>query len=247
MIEAASASFRYDGGRWIFRNCSFAAGRGDVLAILGPNGQGKTTLLKSVLGLLPLEEGKINIRGSTGYVPQSADPAFPYSVLDMVIMGRARHVGLFKTPGRRDFDLARLALAQMGLCGFEDRTFSSLSGGERQLVLIARALAAECSLLVLDEPASALDFKNQGVILRTLARLSKRAGLTVLFTTHFPQHAVHLADKVLLMQGAEDFQFGPASEVMTNESLGRLYDMSVCHVTFQHQERLVRTVVPVFT
>jgi len=247
MIEVAGAGFAYDAGRWIFRNCSFRVNRGDVVAILGPNGQGKTTLLKSVLGLLPLSAGTVRVQGSLGYVPQSADPAFPYSVLDMVVMGRARHIGLFGAPGREDFERARDALDRLGLAGFENREFNSLSGGERQLILIARALASECDVLILDEPASALDFRNQEIILSTIADLTAGGGLAVLFTTHYPQHAVHVAGKVLLMHGPEDFQYGPVESVMTDGNLQRLYGMLVRNLTFSHDNRSVRTVVPVFS
>nr|WP_319515094.1 ABC transporter ATP-binding protein [uncultured Cohaesibacter sp.] len=247
MINVKQAGFSYNlEDDWTFRNCSFHIEKGDVLAILGPNGQGKTTLLKTILGVLPLKEGHIEATGTIGYVPQNTSPAFPYSVLDMVVMGRARQISMFRSPGRQDFTKAHEALAQLGLVRFEKRQFSALSGGQRQLVLIARALAAECDILILDEPASALDFKNQQVILQTIERLSRQRQLTVIFTSHYPQHALHSANKALLMHGATDFQFGSVDDVMSDANLSRLYGMEVKNVSFNHANQSVRTVVPVF-
>ncbi|WP_316863338.1 ABC transporter ATP-binding protein [uncultured Cohaesibacter sp.] len=248
MINAKQAGFFYNLEEgWTFKNCSFHLEKGDILAILGPNGQGKTTLLKTILGVLALKEGCIEASGTIGYVPQNTSPAFPYSVLDMVVMGRARQISMFRSPSRQDFTKAREALAQLGLARFEKRQFSDLSGGQRQLVLIARALAAECDILILDEPASALDFKNQQVILQTVERLSRQRQLTVIFTSHYPQHALHSANKALLMHGAADFQFGSVDDVMCDANLSRLYGMEVRNVAFNHANQSVRTVVPVFS
>ncbi len=246
MIRVSKAGFAYDRGGFIFRNHSFSLESGKTLAILGPNGRGKTTLLKTTIGLLPLSEGNILIDGQVGYVPQSASTMFPYSVLDMVVMGRGMHIPLFSSPKQKDYRAAMAALNELGVASFAGRSFLELSGGERQLVLIARALASECRTLILDEPASALDFKNQGIILEALQRLSRRHGLTIIFTTHYPQHAVHVADRVLLMYAAEDYLYGAAAEVLSNHNLNRLYGMDVRNIAFQHKDREVKTIVPVF-
>ncbi len=247
MLEVEQAGFRYNGGGWVFRKHSFRLEPGEITAILGPNGRGKTTLLKTVVGLLKLDEGRISLLGETGYVPQDSWTPFPYSVLDMVVMGRARHIGMFSSPTRADFRTALEFLELLGALRFKDRVFTSLSGGERQIVLIARALASGCGCLLLDEPASALDFKNQEVILKTLRLLSREKGLTVLLTTHYPQHAVHIADKALLMYDPEHYEFGPVGRVMNDETLGRLYGMDIRNINFQHAGREIHTVVPVFS
>lgn len=245
MIRVEKADFRYRDD-WVFRGVSFELGRGQTGAILGPNGRGKTTLLKSILGLLALTTGKAMTGGRTGYVAQRNDMAFSYKVLDVVVMGRASHIGLFQTPNAGDYRIARHTLDRLGIGAFADRLYSQLSGGERQLVMIARALASECEVLILDEPTSALDFANQALILQTLHRIAAEDGLTVLMTTHVPQHAQRLADMVLLMHGPDRQDWGPASEMLTEERLEALYGVPVKALEIEHQGRSASALVPLF-
>ena len=235
------------GGRWIFRRLSFALARGEILVVLGRNGQGKTTLLRALQGLQPMAEGRAEVRGSIGYVPQRASVSFAYSVLDVVLMGRARHLGMFATPGEADYAAARAALEALGIPGFAARRIDQLSGGEQQLVLIARALASECDVLILDEPTSALDFRNQDLILSTIRHVSRQHGLTIVFASHYPQHALHVADKVLLMQGVGDYAFGEVTSVMSEEALGRLYEIPIRKVSVVRDGERVTSMVPVFS
>ena len=219
-----------------------------MVAILGPNGRGKTTLLKAVVGLLKPEEGTVRVKGRIGYVPQRAEVAFAYKAIDMVVMGRARQVGMFRSPTRDDFKKSsRTALDQLGLGDYAERSFDRLSGGERQLVLIARALASDCDLLVLDEPASALDFRNQDVILSTLRSIASENRLTVLLTTHFPQHAMHLANKVLLMHSVDQHLWGQASEMLTERHLETLYGLPIRTVHVDHDGKTATSMIPVFS
>lgn len=247
MIEAQNLGFRYRGGDWIFRDHSFRLPRGEVTAILGPNGRGKTTLLKCILGIARPTEGRLTVDGVAGYVPQNAQCPFPYNTFDIVLMGRARHIGFFRHPARQDFDVARDAMARLGILDLAEQRFDRLSAGQQQLALIARALASDCDLLVLDEPASALDFRNQAKVLQALSRLARETGLTVLFTTHAPQHALSIAQSALLMFGPADYRYGPVDDTVTDANLEALYDIPVRNLAFEHDGRCVRTVAPVLT
>ncbi|MBU2511107.1 ABC transporter ATP-binding protein [bacterium] len=247
MIKVEKAGFRFKDSGWIFRNHSFHLKTGETMAILGPNGRGKTTLLKSIIGLLKITQGKITKTCDIGVVHQYSQSPFSYNVIDMVIMGRARHLGMFSSPTAKDKNLALEALELLGLIGLKDREFSSLSGGEKQLVLIARAMASGCNCLILDEPASALDFKNQDIILKTLRDITHNKNMSVLFTTHYPQHALHIADKVLLMYSPDRYEFGAATEIMDDSHLKDLYRLDIQNVHFNCNGRDIHTVVPVFS
>lgn len=231
---------------WIFRDHSLTVDRGEVVAVIGPNGRGKTTLIKTILGLHKPVEGSVRFDGTVGYVPQNTEASFPYSVRDMVVMGRARHVKTFGSPDRDDYQKADAALERLGVDRFAHRPVTELSGGERQLVLIARALVSDCQIMVLDEPASALDFRNQQTILTVLRDLAREDGMTVLFTTHMPQHAQVIADQVLLMRDIDRYDFGPVETVLSEENLSTLYGIDIRSIDFDHQGRNQQAVVPVF-
>ncbi|MEZ5861023.1 MAG: ABC transporter ATP-binding protein [Geminicoccaceae bacterium] len=233
------------GGRFVFRHLGFRLAPGQTLALLGRNGRGKTTLLRALLGLQRWTEGCARLEGSTGYVPQRTSTPFDFTVLEVVLTGRARHLKLLESPGVRDYDAAREALATLGMLDFVDRRIEELSGGERQLVFTARALASACEVLILDEPTSALDFHNQDMILSTLRRISKERGLTIVFASHYPQHALQIADQVLLMEGVEDHLFGPVDKVMTERHLSRLYEIPIRRVVLH--PGTAGSIVPVFS
>jgi iron complex transport system ATP-binding protein len=233
-------------GRWIFRHYAAEAAPGRVFALLGPNGRGKTTLLKILLGVLAPSEGQVRMTGRAAFVPQLFQVSFDYSALDMVLMGRARKVGLFSQPTPADEAAAFAALARFGLAPLARRPFHEMSGGQRQLVIFARALVAEADILILDEPTSALDLRNQGLILEWIDRLARQEGLTVLFTTHHPHHALAVADHALLMFGESEYASGPAGEVLTEENLLRLYDVSLRRVVFEHEGEKLASLVPIY-
>jgi iron complex transport system ATP-binding protein len=235
----------YHPSRFVFQGYSAEVQRGSIFALLGPNGCGKTTLLKVLLGALKPTAGKIAIIGRTAFVPQLFQVTFDYSVLDMVLMGRARQVGLFSQPSAQDEEAALAALDRFGIADFARHPSHELSGGERQLVIFARALVSEAEILILDEPTSALDLKNQIVVLDWITRLSHQDGLTVLFTTHHPHHALAVADNALLMLGGTRYARGPASEVLSEENLRTLYGVDIKHLPFEHKGELHETLVPV--
>jgi iron complex transport system ATP-binding protein len=228
MIEARSVGFRYGAkGAWLFSDLTFSVDKGQTLVLLGRNGRGKTTLLKCLAGLAAPTAGDIRSSGEIGYVPQHFAAAFAYTVHDIVLMGRARHVGLFSNPTAEDRDRAREALALVGLTALSERAIGTLSGGERQLALIARALASEADILLLDEPASALDFHNQAILLALLRPLSAERGLTIVMTTHEPTHALTIADRAILLHGSGRAEEGPVAEMCDEGRLSRLYGISM--------------------
>ncbi|MFC5929666.1 ABC transporter ATP-binding protein [Cryobacterium melibiosiphilum] len=203
---------------------------GSVTAVLGPNGSGKTTLVRCAAGLLPVQQGSVRRREAVGFVPQARGTSFAYRAFDMVLMGRARHVQLFRSPGAGDRAAALFAMERVGIAALRDRSFPTLSGGEQQLVLIARAVAAETNLLILDEPSTGLDLKNQVRVLRLLRELAAD-GIGMLLSTHDPDHALYLADTVVLLHPGEAQQ-GPAAELLTETSLSALYGVRVSAVDY---------------
>lgn len=206
---------------------SLTVERGAVLAILGANGVGKTTLLNCIVGLLRPSAGAVRVNGRIGYVPQLFNAAFAYSALDIVLMGRARHVGLFGSPTANDYSVARHYLGLMGVRDLEERAFNTLSGGQRQLVVIAQALASECNILILDEPCSALDYRNQSTVIAMLKSLNRELGQTIVFSTHAPQHGLEAATDVLLMRDASSYRHGKVDDVLTADNLSELYDVPI--------------------
>jgi iron complex transport system ATP-binding protein len=236
MLELSGAGFHYPGGRWIFRNASLAVASGRITSILGPNGQGKTTLLRCMAGLERQSEGSIARAGAISYVPQAAGSSYAYSVFDMVLMGRARAVSAFGMPGRRDHAAAAEALDAVGMSAFAERSFAELSGGQRQLVLIARALATGCSQMILDEPVSALDLRNQAIVLELLVTL-RDAGMGILLSTHHPDHPLHLGGDAIVMAGPEDIRTGPVAELVTDAVLTELYGVEVGSATVDDRGR----------
>lgn len=238
-LSLQAASFSY-GPRPIFQGLDLELGPGEIVSLLGPNGCGKTTLLRCIAGLLPLQSGRVLLDGrdlatldetsrarSMGFVFQEHTVLFPYTVLEVVSMGRAPHLGLFSVPSARDTEIAIQAIETVELQDLALERYTRISGGERQLALVARALAQEPRVLLLDEPTSHLDFGNQMLVLETVRRLARERGLTVLMATHAPDHALFVADRVALMQRGGFLAVGPPDRVMTEESLKELYGINV--------------------
>ncbi|TGA99907.1 ABC transporter ATP-binding protein [Sporolactobacillus shoreae] len=227
------------GSKVIVEGLSLNVKAGDILCILGPNGAGKTTLFKTILGFLKLKSGEISIDHQDirtlsrkklaqmiGYVPQSHTATFPFTVKDVVIMGRTAYLGTLVSPGKEDARIAERNLELLGIGYLKDQIYSEISGGERQMVLIARALTQDPELLIMDEPTSNLDFGNQVRVLRQIVNLSKR-GLGIIMTSHFPDHAFLCSTKVVLMQKNRMFKIGTADQIVTEENLKEAYGISV--------------------
>jgi iron complex transport system ATP-binding protein len=223
----------------VLRDFQLEIAPGTVTAILGPNGAGKTTLLHLALGWLKPQAGQIQLeqRPLNGYsrrslgqwiglVPQSEHISFEYSLLEFVLLGRAPYLPTLAMPEKVDYEIALDALRQVGMAELQQRSILSLSGGERQLVLIARALAQQPRLLLLDEPTSHLDLGNKGRLVHLLRDLQGR-GVTILFTTHEPDVASALATHLVLMQKGRILKTGSLAEVFTNQNLTQLYQLPV--------------------
>jgi iron complex transport system ATP-binding protein len=226
MISIDKGGVRF-GQRWIFRGLDLRLEKGISLAVLGPNGRGKTTLVRAILGFQALTEGERHAPSVIGYVPQSIGRDVAYRVRQVVAMGRVAQRGMFALPSAIDRRAADAALERVGMRHVADLSFDRLSGGERQLVVLARALATGAETLVLDEPASALDLRNQDLFLSVLGQLRADRSHAIVFTTHLPQHASAAADDVLMMTGAETRLHGPIGETMTEENLSALYGIGV--------------------
>ena len=238
MLELLSLGFGH-GQRVIGTGVNLSLATGEVLALLGANGAGKTTLFKTVLGLLPVQAGQVLLDGKplsawsrkdrakrVAYVPQAHAALFPFTVLDVVLMGRTAHLPPFATPGRRDRDIAREVLAGLGMAHLEARPYTELSGGERQIVLIARALAQQPEILVMDEPTASLDYGNQMRLLQHIRQLAKHQ-ISVILSTHNPDHVFMVADRVALLHEGAVVGLGPTGEVLTPQALKRLYGIDV--------------------
>jgi iron complex transport system ATP-binding protein len=238
LVRVRSATFGY-GQREVLKGLDLDVYPGEVLSILGPNGCGKTTLLRCIGGASIVASGSITLGdvdiGSMpppararkiGFLFQDHAAAFPYAVRDVVTMGRAPHLGLFGSPGRADFAIADEALERVGMAHLKNRPYTHVSGGERQLALLARTLAQRPELILLDEPTAHLDFRNQVLALRIIRSLAS-AGMTMVMTTHDPNHALWFGGRAALMKDGRFVAVGPVADVITDATLSTTYDTDV--------------------
>ncbi len=256
-LEITAASYGYNREKPLFRDLGFSLARGEIMAILGPNGVGKTTLLNNITGIMPWLAGDSLIDGKSlsrfskralwqriGYVPQARANAFAYTVLDMVLLGRAAYLGLMQRPGEKDRDIARKVLTKLEIAHLEDSYCNSISGGELQLVFIARALVGEPDILFLDEPESHLDFKKQLIILDIIDRLAHEDGLICVMNTHFPNHALRIADKVLMLSADGRHDFGPVGDVLTEASVRDCFGVDAAITDIETPESRFKSIYP---
>lgn len=239
LIQADNITFGYS-SKTVLNDVSLSIRKGEIVSLLGPNGCGKTTLLKILLGLYRSKNGGIvffegreissihqkTLARSIAYVPQFHRASFAYRVIDVVLMGRLPHKSFFARYNQNDEDLARSALKKLSILHLEDRPYTEISGGERQLTLIARAMTQGAHTFIFDEPANGLDYGNQIRLLEELINLS-REGYTFIKSTHFPDHALWVADRVIMMKQGAIIANGSSEETITSENLYSLYGREV--------------------
>jgi len=263
IVTARAVTFTY-GDLVVVDDVCLELQRGEVLCLLGPNGSGKTTLLECILGLLAPARGEVTVDGLTvrgaqaaqlarlmAYVPQVHQRTFPYTVEQVVLMGRAAHVGTLGAPTERDRSIAVQAMRTDGVERFRARPYTQLSGGELQLVMIARALAQEAPLVIMDEPTTHLDLRNELLVLETIARLVHETTLTFIIATHLPNQALYLAahgvtTRVALMTEGRLHAVGNPDEVLIPSNIRRVFGVDAQLIDYQLTgERRGRQVVPV--
>ncbi len=237
-LELKGVSCGY-GGRTVLRDISLTLQSGEVLCLLAPNGAGKTTLFKAILGLLRLQTGRVLIDGADirnwpraqiarliGYIPQAQHSTVPFQVLDVVVMGRTAYLGPLASPSSQDLAIARNAMSMLHIEYLADRVYTEISGGEKQLVLIARALAQQPRFLVMDEPTASLDFGNQLLVLSKVRQLAKM-DLAIVMASHFPDHAFLYSTRVLMLKDGCVYSQGLPDETVTEASLRDLYGVGI--------------------
>lgn len=240
MLEVKEGSFGYSRNKLILNHINLQLSSGQVLAVLGPNGVGKTTMLKCIMNIQPWISGESLLDGKPikvmpirelwrriAYVPQAKHSAFSYTAEEMILMGRSSHIGMFAQPGKKDEAMVGEVMETVGIRHLSGKLCNQMSGGELQMVLIARALIAKPRILVLDEPESNLDFKNQLVVLETIRDLAKREGIACLFNTHYPAHALKISTHALLMNRAGKSLFGATQTIVTEQNLQNAFDVDV--------------------
>lgn len=256
MLRVENGSFSYQKGVRIFENINFEVNSGEILAILGPNGAGKTTMLRCIMGMLKWKSGRSlleeedistmsakNLWSKMAYVPQAKSVSSSYTAFEMVLLGRSSHLNAFATPGKADIEKAEEVMELLGITYLAEKKCSAISGGELQMVLIARALAAEPQVLILDEPESNLDFKNQLVVLNAMSELAHQ-GMTCVFNTHYPAHALQRAHKALILSKGGDYVFGDTAKVVNEENIKKAFGVHAIIGEIETNDRILKDVVP---
>lgn len=238
-LEVEKGFFKFNKDEFILKDINFSLEDSNILSVLGPNGVGKTTLIKCITGLLKWSSGKtlinkkdiknINTKklwSEISYIPQKRNFVFAYTGLEMVILGKSSKLNAFETPSKKDRDDALEIMKRIGIEKLSFKSCNEMSGGELQMVLIARALVNNPKIIILDEPESGLDFKNQIIILDLIEKLA-REGTIVIINTHYPEHALKISDKCLLLKYGGEYKFGDTREILNKENIKSAFEVNV--------------------
>lgn len=265
LISIRNIAFAYD-QKEVFSDLSLTLESGEVCCLIGSNGCGKTTLLDCILGIHKVQRGEILVEGKNikeylrhdlakriSYVPQIHEISFPYKVLQAVVMGRAAYLNFHSAPGKEDEEMAMDCLRKVGMDHLADKPYTQISGGEMQLVMLARALAQDSKIIIMDEPTAHLDLKNELLFLETVADLANNHKVTVLIATHMPNHSFYFENKglnvTLAMMSDGNIQGkGRPNEILTESSLRSLYKINARLLEYTLEDgRVLKQVVPLST
>ncbi|MDO9492717.1 ABC transporter ATP-binding protein [Acetobacterium sp.] len=259
MLTVKGLSYFYNPERLILKDISFDLESHDILCLLGPNGTGKTTLLRCMLALNKMKSGSIKIDGNDltkasikkraemmAYVPQATMMAFPYEAREIVQMGRVTHLATGGSPSKEDWRLAEEAMEKLGILHMSRHLFNEMSGGEKQMVLIARAMVQQAKILIMDEPTANLDYSNQIKMLQVIKSLAEQ-GYSILMTSHFPDHAFLACNRAVLMRDGYIMAQGLPEDIVNTENLTKLYATPVCvtEARLDFQDRMIKVCIPV--
>ena len=255
-LRVENGAFFYRKGTPVFNDINFEVGEGEILAILGPNGAGKTTMLRCITGMLKWRSGKSILDGQDvasmkpkqiwskmAYVPQAKSVSSAYSAIEMVLLGRSSHLNVFEAPKQADVQKAMEVLDFLGIAHLAEKKCSEVSGGELQMILIAKALASDPQVLILDEPESNLDFKNQLVVLDAISSLAAK-GMTCIFNTHYPDHALQRAHKSLILSKGGSYVFGDTPAVVTEENIRSAFGVDAVIGEIETPGNTLKNVIP---
>lgn len=258
IIEVENGCFGYSKQEEILKNINLHLEKGHILSVLGPNGIGKTTLLKCMIGLLPWTSGRSILNGTDlckmkskdiwntiSYIPQAHSFSFSYTGLEMVMLGRSSHLGLFEQPGAQEIEMAEAMMEKVGITRLAGKDCNRMSGGELQMVLIARALINEPQLIILDEPETGLDFHNQILVLNLIERLAHEEGISAIMNTHYPTNAMSIADEAFMMNRKGDRFYGTTDSILNEQNISRSFDVNVIVDEVSYKDHLIRNIIPV--